>query len=126
MWSPHSDCSSVERDLPSSSVTQNWADRSPAKLSGSQLVPSTSPTNRGGWGGVGFPMAAYCAGRRASVGQRRHWLPLGLCLGENGFHEPIRGNLTKLERPVLASKGTGLGFSTFFVFWSNGMTVSYF
>ena len=116
-WTPRLERSSNEIPMLYSWVTQNQANRSLTSLSGSWTFPGTSPTDRGGRGGPGLPMASVEAGRWESVGWQRHRLPRGLCLGVNWFREPSQGNSTNVLKPQLVPKGAGIRFFTFPAFW---------
>ena len=93
----HPECISNESPPPSSEVTWNRANRSSKILSGSGPVPNTSPTDRGGRGGLGAPMADIAAGWQDSVIQQHHRLLRGMCLGGNRSHEPSQEHSKKWQ-----------------------------
>ena len=98
---------------PSSQVTWNQYDRDLMILSGSRLVPSTSPTNRGDQGGSGAPIADIAPGQRESSGRRRNWIPWGLCLDVERVSNPSRVKPTKVAKPRLTPKFAVVKISTF-------------
>ena len=90
----------------------------PDEIIGELAVPENLPHQLSRLrGGSGMPMLFMWAGWKASVIRRCHRLPRGLCLGGDRFRDLIRVNPTKLLKPRMAPKGSGLGFFTFPVLW---------
>ena len=108
---------------PPSFRVQNRSAISLTRSLGRKPGPGISPTNRGGWGGSGATMEVR---GWASISQRCHRHPRGLCLYEFWFYEQIQSEEKRKWKPWLASKGDVHLFPTFPIFGVYNLTLFQF